>query len=217
MIAAHPGVADVAVVGVPDDECGEIVVRVRGAEGSGADRRRDAPALPAVADRLQGAAHRACSATTCRSRPSARCCARICATMRSRPTCATGAPSRRSGRGRGWITVCHTLVGLALGQAGLNRRTPLGTEHAGHRHQPARHRRRACSPPTRWRCRSAAAGRTACSRRLMLPLALTGAMLALRPPGRQTPRPAPPPAASVPASCCCCRTSAAARTSSWTS
>jgi acyl-CoA synthetase (AMP-forming)/AMP-acid ligase II len=56
VIAAHPGVADTAVVGVPDDECGEIVVAFVTEEGSVAHRGRGAAALQAVADRLQGAA-----------------------------------------------------------------------------------------------------------------------------------------------------------------
>ena len=42
VIAAHPGVADTAVVGVPDDEMRRDRRRVRDEEGSVADRRRRA-------------------------------------------------------------------------------------------------------------------------------------------------------------------------------
>ena len=58
VLAEHPGVGDVAVVGVPDDECGEIVVAFVDEEGSGADRRGGASAREAVAHGLQGAAYR---------------------------------------------------------------------------------------------------------------------------------------------------------------
>ena len=83
VLAEHPGVGDVAVVGVPDDECGEIVV---------AFVTKKDPALTEDAVRqhakqsLTGykVPRSSCSATICPSRTSARCCGRICGTTPER-------------------------------------------------------------------------------------------------------------------------------------
>jgi long-chain acyl-CoA synthetase len=95
VIAAHPGVADTAVVGVPDDETGEIVV---------AFVSKKDPSLTEEATRSRAWW---CSRTTCRSRTSARSCARICATKRRGPSSnAEPRPGTRNPEpvAREWIT-----------------------------------------------------------------------------------------------------------------
>ena len=57
VLAAHPGVADTAVVGVPDDECGEIVVAFVTKKDPSLTEDAVRQHCKAVADRLQGAAH----------------------------------------------------------------------------------------------------------------------------------------------------------------
>ena len=73
VIATHPGVQDCAVVGVPDEDTGEWVVRLRHPEGSRRHRRDDSRALPPVADGLQGAEARSLprrtAEITCRQGP----------------------------------------------------------------------------------------------------------------------------------------------------
>ena len=75
--------------------------------------------------------------------------------------------------------LCHTLAGAALGEAGLKRQTTLGMATL----MIASNLPTSTWPslrPTRWRCRSAAAGRTACWRWRCLPALLAGVMFVMR-------------------------------------
>ncbi len=126
VLAAHPGVAEVAVIGMPD----ETSARPCAPSWSGATRRSPTEDCATTAaqsltpTRCRG---RRASATICRSRRWARCCARTCGTCAAAP---------RADRPPAMDPVCHSLAGLALGQAGLG----------GARRWPCR---RSCWRPTR--------------------------------------------------------------------
>jgi long-chain acyl-CoA synthetase len=81
VLATHPSVGDVAVVGVPDDECGEIVIAYVVRKDPTLTARR---CVNTASDRLPTTRSRSelCFVTIYRSRPSAKSCARICETMR---------------------------------------------------------------------------------------------------------------------------------------
>ena len=84
VIAAHPGVQDCAVDRRPRRGHGRMGGGLRHPQGSRRHRGDDSRSLPRVAHRLQGAEAGASSATSCRSRRSARCCARTCGRKRWR-------------------------------------------------------------------------------------------------------------------------------------
>ena len=72
VLAEHPAVADVGVVGVPHPQTGEAVQRLRGG-GAGSDgrRRRAGRRSPATASPATSARARSCSSTNCRATPPA--------------------------------------------------------------------------------------------------------------------------------------------------
>ena len=80
VLAAHPGVAEVAVIGVPDETSGEAVCAFVVRKDPALTEARAARSLPAVAHRPTRCRASCTSAPTCRSRRSARCCARTCGT-----------------------------------------------------------------------------------------------------------------------------------------
>ncbi len=91
-------------------------VRVRRAPRRGADRSGDSRLLPPVAHRLQGAAGRALP-----RRPAQIAGRQGAAQGSARP----GQPRLARGARHPMDPLCHTLTGLAMGHAGLKRRTPL--------------------------------------------------------------------------------------------
>ena len=76
VLRRHPVVAQVAVVGVPDERMGEVGLRLGGAPAAGdagRARRRAGGLGPGADGQLQGAPQGACWSTPCRPTPAARC------------------------------------------------------------------------------------------------------------------------------------------------
>ena len=80
VLAAHPGVAEVAVIGMPDETSGEAVCAFVVRKDPALTDSRPARPLPPVAHRLQGAARRALPPRSAEVAGRARCCARTSAT-----------------------------------------------------------------------------------------------------------------------------------------
>ena len=178
VLAAHPGVAEV--------RGHRRARRGRGRGGrarswSARTRRSPRPSCASTAGsrspptRCRGSCT---SAPTCRSRRSARCCARTCGTW----------PRPRPDRQPPMDPVCHSLAGLAMGQAGLAAPHAAGPADAGARRQRARHRRGHHGHRPTCGCTTGAAGRTGPLAWVVLPLALTGADAGLGPARAPPPR-----------------------------
>ncbi len=111
VLAAHPAVAEVAVIGRPDETSGEIVCAFVVRTDPAVYRAGAARPLPAVALRLQSA----------EGRPLPRHAAEV--TGRQGAAQGPARPGRRIAAAVD--NLCHALTGLAMGHAGLKRRTPL--------------------------------------------------------------------------------------------
>ena len=128
VLAAHPGVADTAVVGVPDDECGEIVVAfvTKKDPSLTEDAVRQhckqsltgykVPRMVVFKDDLPKSNVGKVLRKDLRDEAQQAYLARKAGT-------GTGKP----GTQRGMDNLCHSLVGMALSRAGLNKRTALAT------------------------------------------------------------------------------------------
>jgi acyl-CoA synthetase (AMP-forming)/AMP-acid ligase II len=84
VVATHPGVMEVAALGVPDEHSGEAVKGLCGAKGPRPDGRGADCSLPGGADGLQGADVSSSFVTSCRRATWARSCAGC---VRDMPEC----------------------------------------------------------------------------------------------------------------------------------